>query len=100
MQHAFADISAPLSAADSISGAGDHRQACVRVGIDHAGAHRFRHTLATDLLPAGASLPDIGQVLRHRSQLSSTIYAKVDDANLQELVRPWPGNPTCEETEK
>ena len=59
--------------------------------IANAGAHRLRHTLATDLLRAGASLPDIGQVLRHRSQLSTAIYAKVDHERLRELARPWPG---------
>jgi site-specific recombinase XerD len=55
------------------------------------GAHRLRHTLATDLLRAGAPLAEIGQVLRHRSQLSTTIYAKVDHATLRAVARPWPG---------
>lgn len=71
-------------------------RACTRAGIARAGAHRLRHTLATDLLRAGASLPDIGQVLRHRSQLSTTIYAKVDHERLRELARPWPGTPVIE----
>jgi integrase len=35
------------------------------------GAHRLRHTLATDMLRAGASLPQVGQMLRHRSDLST-----------------------------
>lgn len=50
----------------------------------------MRHTLATDMLRAGASLPQVGQVLRHRSELSTAIYAKVDDNALQPLARPWP----------
>ena len=66
-------------------------RACGRADLPRLGAHRLRHTLATDLLRAGASLPEIGQVLRHRSQLSTTIYAKVDYATLQTLARPWPG---------
>ena len=66
-------------------------RACSRAGLPGAGAHRLRHTLASDLLRAGAPLADIGQVLRHRSQLSTTIYAKVDDATLRTLARPWPG---------
>lgn len=43
------------------------------------------------MLRAGASLPEVGQVLRHRSQLSTTVYAKVDQKTLRPLARPWPG---------
>ena len=43
------------------------------------------------MLRAGASLPEVGQVLRHRSQLSTAIYAKVDQDALRPLARPWPG---------
>ena len=66
------------------------RRACERAGITAVGAHRLRHTLATELLRAGSSLPEIGQVLRHRSQLATAIYAKVDYGRLRELARPWP----------
>ena len=41
--------------------------------------------------PAGSALPEIGQVLRHRSQLSTAAYAKIDRSRLGELARPWPG---------
>lgn len=67
------------------------RRACHRVGLPPVGAHRLRHTLATEMLRAGASLPEVGQVLRHRSLLSTSIYAKVDDNALRVLARPWPG---------
>ncbi|MEO7116020.1 MAG: site-specific integrase [Caldimonas sp.] len=66
-------------------------RACGRADLPRVGAHRLRHTLATELLRAGASLPEIGQVLRHRSQLSTAIYAKVDYAALRMLARSWPG---------
>jgi integrase/recombinase XerD len=66
-------------------------RACQRAGIARLGAHRLRHTLATDILRAGASLGEVGQVLRHRSQLATAIYAKVDQQALRVLVRPWPG---------
>jgi integrase/recombinase XerD len=66
-------------------------RACVRAGMPRTGAHRLRHTLATDMLRAGAALPEVGQVLRHRSNLSTSIYAKVDDNALRTLARPWPG---------
>jgi integrase/recombinase XerD len=54
-------------------------------------AHRLRHTAATELLRSGASLPEVGQVLRHASMLSTAIYAKIDHAALSAVARPWPG---------
>jgi integrase/recombinase XerD len=66
-------------------------RACERAGLERRGAHRLRHSLATEMLRAGASLPEIGQVLRHRSMLSTSIYAKVDQDALRPLARPWPG---------
>jgi integrase/recombinase XerD len=66
--------------------------ACVRAGLSPVGAHRLRHTAGTDLLRAGASLPEVAQVLRHRALGSTALYAKVDQAALRELVEPWPGS--------
>jgi site-specific recombinase XerD len=57
-------------------------------------AHRLRHTAATAMLRGGAPLAEVGQVLRHRSAMSTAIYAKVDHAALAVLVRPWPVDPT------
>ena len=65
--------------------------ACRTAGLARIGAHRLRHSLATDMLRAGASLPEVGQVLRHRSVRSTAIYAKVDEVSLRPLARPWPG---------
>jgi integrase len=66
-------------------------RACERAGLERRGTHRFRHALATEMLRAGASLPEVGQVLRHRSQLSTSLYAKVDQDALRPLARRWPG---------
>jgi site-specific recombinase XerD len=66
-------------------------RACARAGLPRLGAHRLRHALATDLLRAGGSLAEVGQVLRHRSALATSGYAKVDDRALSALVRTWPG---------
>jgi integrase/recombinase XerD len=66
------------------------RSACDRAGLARAGAHRLRHTAATGMLRQGASLGEIGQVLRHREQKTTAIYAKVDRIALSGLVRPWP----------
>ena len=66
-------------------------RACDRAGLERRGAHQLRHALATEMLRAGASLPEVGQVLRHRSQLSTSLYAKVNQNALRPLARPWPG---------
>jgi len=68
------------------------RAACDRAGLPRVGAHRLRHTAATGMLRAGASLPEIGQVLRHREQKTTAICAKVDHAALRPLARPWPSS--------
>jgi site-specific recombinase XerD len=65
--------------------------ACRDAGLDRIGAHRLRHTLASSMLQAGASLSEVGQVLRHRSAMSTVIYAKVDEGALRPLAPPWPG---------
>lgn len=62
-----------------------------RAGLGKIHAHRLRHTAATQMLRAGTPLADVGQVLRHRSALSTAIYAKVDRESLRALARPWPG---------
>ena len=52
--------------------------ACDRAGLARVGAHRLRHTVASDLLCASAPLQQIAQVLRHASLASTAIYAKID----------------------
>jgi site-specific recombinase XerD len=54
------------------------------------GAHLLRHSLATDLLRRGASMTDIGDVLRHQHPQTTEIYAKVDLTRLRLLAQPWP----------
>ena len=56
-----------------------------------AGAHLLRHSLATDMLRRGASLDEIGEILRHRSADTTAIYAKVDLNALRSLAVAWPG---------
>ncbi len=67
------------------------RAASERAGLGSFGAHRLRHTAGTEMLRAGASLPEVAQVLRHRSVATTAIYAKVDFLALRELAMPWPG---------
>jgi site-specific recombinase XerD len=64
-----------------------------RAGVDvcRKGTHLFRHSLATQLLGAGASLTEIGQVLRHKNHDTTRIYAKVNISALRQLGLAWPG---------
>lgn len=57
----------------------------------HKGPHTLRHSLATNMLRKGASLSEIGQILRHRDLATTQIYAKVDLEALSKIAQPWPG---------
>jgi integrase len=81
----------PFSKSCIISGL--TRTAIQRAGVESArtGAHVFRHSLATAMLRQGASLDEIGQVLRHKDPDTTAIYAKVDLDALRQLAVAWPG---------
>ena len=66
-------------------------RACARAGLPRAGAHRLRHSAASAMLAGGGTLTEIGQVLRHARLHTTAIYAKIDQAALRGLARPWPG---------
>lgn len=69
------------------------RRALARAQLDppFKGAHLLRHSLATSMLRHGASLEDIGQILRHRHPETTQIYAKTDLEALSAVAQPWPG---------
>lgn len=90
----FLRARAPAGGFKGQSGVGSMvRHALARAGIDasRTGAHQFRHALACQMLRQGASLSEIGELLRHRSPQTTAIYAKVDLASLATLALPWPG---------
>ncbi len=66
------------------------QRACPPAGVPPFGPHRLRHALACDLLRHGASLTEVGQVLRHSDERTTAIYAKVDQDALRDLARPCP----------
>lgn len=68
-------------------------RALARAGIDppFKGSHLLRHSLATGMLREGASLEEIGRVLRHRGARTTAIYAKVDLEGLRRVAMTWPG---------
>ena len=84
----YAGFSSPPNAVSGVV-----NRALARAGLNplNHGAHLLRHSLATNLLRSGASLAQIGQVLRHQQMSSTEIYAKVDVNALRALAQPWPG---------
>lgn len=84
----YAGFSSPPHAVGGIV-----NRALGRAGLNppNHGAHLLRHSLATSLLRSGASLSQIGQVLRHQQTQTTEIYAKVDVMALRALAQPWPG---------
>ena len=86
----FVSVRAPFGGLSSTAVRAAVGYACDRAGMNRFAAHRLRHTVATEMLRAGAALPDVGQILRHRSLSTTAIYAKIDRAALRELAQPWP----------
>ena len=69
------------------------RRALARARLDppFKGAHLLRHSLATGMLRNGATLEDIGQILRHHHPETTQIYAKLDLEALRTVAPAWPG---------
>lgn len=90
----FLRLSAPHQGFSS-AGAIAHivRSALTRAQLDppQKGAHLLRRSLATHMLSHGASLHQIGQILRHKRAQTTELYAKVDVTALRALAQPWPG---------
>lgn len=89
----FLRLLAPVVGITRIAVGGLARTAFLRAGLTGAslGAHTFRHSLASELLRQGASLPQIGRILRHRDPSTTAIYATVDLETLRSLAMAWPG---------
>ena len=87
----FLRVRAPIGGLTSDGVQNVVRGSCGRAGLAPAGAHRLRHHAATAMLAGGASLPEVGQVLRHSRLATTNLYAKVDRAALRAIAQPWPG---------
>lgn len=86
----FVRVRAPHQALSRIGVSGIVATAARRAGLEQIYAHRLRHTAATEMLRGGASLPEIGQLLRHHRVETTAIYAKVDREALRRIARAWP----------
>ena len=96
---AFLCVNAPYRPfATSTSVSNIVRFALCRAGIVNPpsrGAHLLRHSAATSMLRAGATLDAIATVLRHRSSDTTAHYAKVDIVMLRQVAQPWPEDAPC-----
>lgn len=94
-RHLFLRSMAPvcgfLQGSDGIGSIVRYALRRAKVDAPRSGSHQFRHALAVRMLQGGASLPEIGEVLRHRSPQSTSIYARVDIEALRTLAVAWPG---------
>jgi integrase/recombinase XerD len=86
----FVAVRAPFTGLASGSVFAVVARGCQRAGIAAFGPHRLRHALACDLLRRGASLTEVGQLLRHSDERTTALYAKVDQDALRALARPCP----------
>jgi integrase/recombinase XerD len=70
------------------------KDAFARTGLKpptpYVGSHVLRHSLASHMARQGASLEEIGDLLRHRSRASTLIYAKLDIDGLRSIAQSWP----------
>lgn len=91
--HVFLTARAPRTRLTATSVSARVRVAMTAAGIEapSRGAHILRHSLASRMLREGATMEEIGAVLRHRSIATTAIYAKVDVTLLRQIVQPWPG---------
>jgi integrase/recombinase XerD len=87
----FLRLVAPAGAIRGSAVSGVVRSACRRAGLSPSvGSHALRHTAAIEMLKAGATLVEIGEVLRHQEPRTTARYAKVDRKTLRRIARPWP----------
>jgi site-specific recombinase XerD len=93
----FTTVKAPLRPLTRAAVTHIVRSALRRTGIESPinGAHVLRHSAATTMLRQGASLADVGAVLRHRSVRTTAHYAKVDFDLLSQIAQPWPEVSSC-----
>lgn len=93
-RHVFVRQKAPLTQfANTVAVCSLVDRAMRRANVEspHRGGHVFRHSLATQMVNRGATLPEIGELLRHRRPDTTAIYAKVDLRSLRTIALPWPG---------
>lgn len=92
LDHVFLCIKAPHRPLGATSVGHICQTAIEDVGVQSPskGAHIFRHSAATTLIRHGATIDDVGRLLRHTSRESTAVYAKVAIDALSRIAQPWP----------
>jgi integrase/recombinase XerD len=93
----FTTVIAPARPLTSHAVSNIVRRGSVRAGLDPLGPHRLRHTAACAMIGAKVPLAGIAQVMRHRDQVVTAVYARAGLDRLRPLARPWPGTPALPE---
>ena len=86
----FVSVRAPFAGLSPESVGSVVQRACGQAGLAGFGPHRLRHAVACQLQRDGASLEEIGQLLRQRDPRTTARYATVDADALTPLARPCP----------
>ena len=93
-RHLFVSIRAPHRPVTSQTIKRTLRKAFARTGMEppngEVRCHLMRHSLAVAMLGRDASLEEVSEVLCHRSQRTTTTYARYDFEALRSVARPWP----------
>ena len=94
LEQVFLCIQAPHRPLCGTSVRGICQRAIDELGVKtpSKGAHLFRHSAAVTLIRHGATLDDVGRLLRHASRESTAVYAKVAVDALRRIAQPWPGS--------
>ena len=54
-----------------------------KAGVDNAHPHRFRRTLATNLLDRGMNIQDVAEILGHADLKTTQIYCYISKKNVK-----------------
>jgi integrase/recombinase XerD len=91
-RHVFTRLAAPRRGLTPAAMKYIVASASERAGAGRLSPHQLRHFAATATLAAGAPLDEARQILRHRQEATTWIYASVGTERLRPLARPWPGS--------
>lgn len=58
-------------------------------GVDNAHPHRFRRTLATNLLDRGMNIQDVAQILGHADLKTTQVYCYISQSNVKAAYRKY-----------
>lgn len=85
----FAGLKAPYSRLSKAGIEAVLKQIGRRAGIENVHPHRYRRTLATNLLDRGANIQDVATILGHADLKTTQIYCYISQSNVQAAYRKY-----------